>query len=245
MVASLRAIVLAALGCRMLGTSPLLSFDSPSADALPADDAFWRLYDFSFPSSEREPRSVILESLRNGVGFAIRVRDGACTVGLAIVHMLREPPVLFLVYLAISPELRSRHIGTDLFEKVWAEGAERYRELGRRPVGIVWEVDIPELAPGEQEIRQSRCRIAFFTRLGAQILSGPYFQPPVNGIASVPMLLMFRPAPGSPIPDNSGFRALIRGIYFEKYHEANRIPLPVVEDLRREIETRLNLPSRG
>ncbi|HEX3091481.1 MAG TPA: hypothetical protein VHW72_02595, partial [Candidatus Angelobacter sp.] len=60
-----------------------LAFDSPSADTLAADGALWQLYDSAFPSTEREPRSVILETLRRGDGVAVRARTGVRTIGLA------------------------------------------------------------------------------------------------------------------------------------------------------------------
>ena len=217
--------------CLMLQALPDLIFDSPSADTLADDAAFWQLYGSSFPSSEREPRNVILESLRNGVGLAVRARAGAGTVGFATSHLLRKPPVLFLVYLAVAPELRSRHMGRDLFERIWSTGTQRYLERGLRPAGMVWEVTIPEPASGRQEFEQRHRRIAFFTRLGAHVLSGTYVQPPVDGVASVPMHLMFRCSPGGSVPDDSALTSLVRAIYFEKYHEANRIPRPLLEEL--------------
>ena len=221
-------------GCQMSGISPNLTFDCPSADDLANDTAFWQLYDSSFPANEREPRSVILESIRNGVGLAVRARVDACTIGFATAHLLREPPILFLVYLTVAPELRSRHIGAALFEEAWTKGTERYSELALGLAGMVWEVEIPERASGQRELQQRRRRIAFFVRLSAQVLPEPYLQPPVDGVASVPMHLMFRPAPGGSLPDNS---ALVRAIYFEKYHEANRIPRTVLEDQLRTIES--------
>src|SRR5271169_5578932 len=156
---------------------PDLTFDSPSADALASDADFWQLYDSSFPSCEREPRNVILNSLRQGLGFTLRARVGVRTVGLASAHLLREPPVLFLVYLTVALEVRSRHVGATLFEKVWASGSERYSESGQSPKGMVWEVDIPERISREEEFQQSRRRIAFFARLGGHVLPGHYVQP--------------------------------------------------------------------
>ena len=222
---------------------PDLTFDFPAADALASDAAFWRIYDCSFPVSEREPRHVISESLSNGVGLAVRARVQNRTVGLATAHLLREPPMLFLVYLAVAAELRSRHIGAALFEKVWTKGKEQYSESRLKVAGMVWEVDIPERASSEQELQQDRRRIAFFVRLGAHVLPGPYVQPPVDGIASVPMHIMFRPIPGGSLPDNCALVAIVRAIYFEKYEQANRIPRRVLDDLLREIETGLNLSS--
>jgi len=210
---------------------PDLVFDSPSADTLAADSALWQLYDSAFPSTEREPRSVILDTLRRGDGIAVRARQGAHTVGLALAHMLRHPPALFIVYLAVVPELRSRHIGAALFEELWTAGSKSYAARGTPAEGMVWEVDVPERASSEQGLEQSRRRIAFFRRLGGAVLPGSYVQPPVDGVVSVPMHLMFRPARGKPLPDDAARSALVRALYFEKYHGANGIPKAVLQDL--------------
>jgi len=140
---------------------PDLVFDSPSADTLAADSALWQLYDSAFPSTEREPRSVILDTLRRGDGIAVRARQGAHTVGLALAHMLRHPPALFIVYLAVVPELRSRHIGAALFEELWTAGSKSYAARGTPAEGMIWEVDVPERATSEQGLEQSRRRMLF------------------------------------------------------------------------------------
>jgi GNAT superfamily N-acetyltransferase len=210
---------------------PDLVFDLPSADTLAADGAFWQLYDSAFPSTEREPRSVILDTLRRGDGVAVRARQGANTIGLALAHMLRHPPALFVVYLAVAPELRSRHIGAALFEELWTAGSRSYAARGTQAEGMVWEVDVPERATSEQGLQQGRRRIAFFTRLGGEVLPGSYIQPPVDGTVSVPMHLMFRPARGKPLPNDAARSALIRALYFEKYHGANGISEAVLQNL--------------
>jgi GNAT superfamily N-acetyltransferase len=217
-------------------TAPDLVFDSPSSATLAADGALWELYDSAFPSTEREPRSVILETLRRGDGVVIRACQNTNSIGLAVAHMLRRPPVLFVVYLAVAPELRSRHIGAALFEKLWEEGRRRYSDERLKAEGMVWEVDIPERATSEQGLQQSRRRIAFFERAGGHLLPSAYFQPPVDGVTSVPMHLMFRPAPGRSLPDVAAHSAIVRALYFEKYHAANGIPEAVLQHLLNEIE---------
>jgi GNAT superfamily N-acetyltransferase len=220
----------------MAETAPDLVFDSPSPETLAADGALWQLYDFSFPSTEREPRSVILETLRRGDGVVIRACQNSNTVGLAVAHMLRHPPVLFVVYLAVAPEFRSRCIGAALFEKLWEEGCRRYSDEGLKVEGIVWEVDIPERATSEQRLQQSRRRIAFFERLGGRLLSAAYFQPPVDGVTPVPMHLMYRPASGRSLPDVAAHSAIVRALYFEKYHAANGISEAVLQHLLNKIQ---------
>jgi GNAT superfamily N-acetyltransferase len=223
-------------GRHMPETVPDLVFDSPSAEMLAADGALWQLYDSAFPSTQREPRSVILETLRRGDGVVIRARQNNHTVGLAAAHMLRQPPVLFMVYLAVAPALRSRHIGAALFEKLWEEGRRRYSDEGLKAEGVVWEVDIPERAPSEEGFQQSRRRIIFFERLGGRLLPAAYFQPPVDGINPVPMHLMFRPAPGQSLPDVAAYSTVVRALYFEKYHAANGIPEAVLQNLLNKIQ---------
>jgi len=220
----------------MAETASDLVFDFPSTETLAADRVLWQLYDSAFPSTEREPRSVILETLRRGDGVVVRARQDSKTIGLAVAHMLRHPPVLFMVYLAVAPELRSRHIGAALFEKLWAAGRKIYSERGTEAEGMVWEVDIPERATSEQSVQQSRRRIAFFERLGGRLLPAAYFQPPVDGITPVPMHLMFRPADGRSLLDIAAHSALVQSLYFEKYHAANGIPEAVLQHLLNEIE---------
>jgi hypothetical protein len=208
-----------------------LAFDYPPADVLDLDITFWKLYESSFPASEREPRDVILKSVRAGTALAIRARTSCHTIGMATAHLIQNPPIPFLVYLAVSQELRSRKIGAALFENAWVSCLNRYETDGLKPVGIVWEVEIPERAPNDNEVHNRQRRIAFFTRLGAQVLALNYVQPPVDGITTVPMHLMFRPSSEESYLDRSLLSALVRGIYFEKYHNANGIPLRVLQKL--------------
>jgi len=226
------------LGCGrpMPETVSNLIFDFPSPETLASDHALWQLYDSAFPSTEREPRSVILETLRRGDGVVVRARQDSNTIGLAVAHMLRHPPVLFMVYLAVAPELRSRHIGAALFEKLWEEGRRRYSDERLKAEGMVCEVDIPERATSELGLQQSRRRIAFFERLGGRLLPTAYFQPPVDGINPVPMYLMFRPAPGRSLPDIAAHSAIVRALYFEKYYAANGIPEAVLQHLLNKIQ---------
>jgi hypothetical protein len=208
-----------------------LTFDSPPAEVLASDAGLWQLYDSAFPSTEREPRSVILDTQRRGDGVAVRAQHGVRTIGLALAHMLRHPPVLFVVYLAVAPEFRSRHIGAALFEELWTAGSRSYAARGTPAEGIVWEVDVPERATTGQALEQGQRRIAFFTRLGGAVLPGSYVQPPVDGTVSVPMHLMFRPARGKHLPDDAARSSLVRALYFEKYHGANGIPEAVLQNL--------------
>ncbi|MBI3977477.1 MAG: GNAT family N-acetyltransferase [Chloroflexi bacterium] len=239
--------------------TPPVVFECVTADALARDDRWWQIYDDAFPAGERDPREVILGTVRSGVGLAVRAAADGGTVGLATVHLLQAPAAVFLVYLAVAAPFRGRKIGEQLLEHAWRIGASRLAERGLAAMGLVWEVDVPALAATAVEANLRRRRIAFYHRHGGAVLPRPYAQPPLDGGAPVPMLLMYRPAPGTHPPDPavaeithcsslithhsslaSGTRlpdpamteALVRAIYFEKYGSANGVPAETLEHLR-------------
>src|SRR5579859_879723 len=100
-------------GILLRGTA---TFDCVDVMDLPSDSDWWRIYDESFPPNEREPRQVILDSLRKDVGMAFRTRLDGRTAGIATTHLLSDPPAVFLVYLAIDRTLRGRGVGGRLLE---------------------------------------------------------------------------------------------------------------------------------
>lgn len=212
---------------------PDVAFDVPRAESLAADSGFWALYDATFPSSERDPHDVVLATIRENRGFAMRARTHERTCGLATAHLLRRPPVPFLVYLAVAPELRSHGVGGRLLERVWAHARECYaaERDAIEPEGLVWEVEIPERATDARDAGVRRRRIAFFERLGGRVCPGEYTQPPIDGATLVPMHLMFRPAPGRAFPDAAAIAALKRALYFEKYEAMNHVPRATLERL--------------
>lgn len=197
-----------------------LSFDAPTAEELVSDRDFLALYEASFPPDQREPVEVIAGTLRTGRGVVIRARSASKTIGLASAHLLEAPPSVFLVYLAVRPESRGRRVGSELFERIWQTGAAQLRNRRLIPQCYVWEVEKPELAADETERALARKRIAFFRHQGGREFLPGYHQPPVNGPAPVPMLLMARAAEDQPMP---AAHDLVHGIYFEKYGAANGI----------------------
>jgi GNAT superfamily N-acetyltransferase len=199
----------------------MIAIECLSAEELCCDETWWQIYKDSFPASEREPPEVILKSLLHGVGMAFRACRQGVTSGLATTHLLRDPAAVFLVYLAVARGERSQGIGGELLRSAWEAGAERFRAQLLQPIGLTWEVDPPQCACGEGDAIERR--IAFFQRHGGQLLQRPYLQPPVDGIAAVPMKLMFRPAKGEGTPTPEVVEGLVRGIYFDKYEAINGI----------------------
>ena len=210
---------------------PDITIKAATPAELRDDAGFWQLYATSFATAEREPAEVILRSIEQGPGFVLRALADGRTVGLAAGHVLEEPAATFLVYLAVDPAWRSRHLGRALFDATDRSGAVRLIERGRVTSGITWEIDDPaaDVNPSERNVRQGRLR--FFEKLGGRMLETRYFQPPVDGHTLVPMRLMFRPAVGQDLPTGVATEKLIRAIYFEKYHAINKIPSSTLEGL--------------
>ncbi len=213
----------------------MVAFDCPGAEELSRDSALWRIYEDSLPASEREPAEVILDSLRRGVGVAFRARSDAGTVGLATTHLLRQPPAVFLVYLAIDRAHRDRGLGGALFGHASRISAQHLRQRGLEPLGMIWEVDPPS-APWASDLDARARRVAFFERCGGSLLPETYLQPPVDGVAPIPMQLMYRPAEGTELPTPEVIRDLIRSVYFEKYAAVNHIPKEILNRLLAQTE---------
>jgi len=208
---------------------PGITIQAVAPAPLRADEEFWRLYQASFAPAEREPAEVIVRSIERGPGFVLRAQAEGRTIGLATGQVLDGPAATFLVYLAVDPAWRSKHLGSALFEAADRLGASRLEDRGRKPTGIVWEIDDPAADVDATEVATRRKRLRFFENLGGTTLAVPYLQPPVDGTTEVPMLLMFRPCQERQSPDRDEISALIRAIYYEKYRAINEIPLTTID----------------
>lgn len=217
--------------------APPLICEFLSDTELNADAEWWAIYEQVFPLEERETPMAVLDMLRGDLGIVIRARCGQTTCGIATAHLLRHPPVVFLLYLASAPASRARGVGSALLEYAWNQGAERLSKHGLSALGLLWEVENPALGVDDDERRRRQQRLAFYQQRGGQILPCRYAQPPLHGTTAVPLDLMFRPAPGQPMPDRAALAALVQAVYFEKYAAVNRIPAAVLNALLQNTST--------
>lgn len=219
-------------------TDEKLAFNSLSSTELMRDDAWWEIYNEAFPLSEREPPQVILNSVQREVGLALRARVGDRTIAIATTHLLKDPPAVFLIYLATDRNLRGRGAGGDLFEYAWQSGREKLSDGGLDPIGLVLEADSPDETTDAEEKHLRERRVAFFGRHRCKLLPVEYIQPPVDGSTLVRMRLMFRPAENYPEPEFFLTKRLVRSIYIEKYNAVNGISIKTLENLLQETNLR-------
>lgn len=200
-----------------------LIFTSLAAADLVSDSSWWDIYNEAFPSTERESPKVILRSLEMDVGVAFAARSKDETIAIATTHLLKNPPAVFLVYLATTKKFRGQGCGGELLEYTWKTGYEKLSACNFKALGFVAEVDAPDESGDMEEKYVRERRIGFFARHGVELLPRSYIQPAVDGITTVPMQLIFRPAEGYGPPDSVLADTLVRAIYFEKYQGVNGI----------------------
>jgi len=211
-----------------------IAYESETAQELARDTEWWEIYHDSFPAGERESREVILLGVHHGVSLAIRAKSGDKTVGLANIHLLQEPASVFLSYIAVIPSMREHHIGAALFEHAWQIGRDALLRKTKSPIGYVWEVEDPALAANAEQKTQRDKRLHFYKKLGGVILTERYMLPPFSETAvATPMLLMFRPETGMPLPAGKEITALIDTIYYEKYAAVNGVATQLLDTLER------------
>ncbi len=130
----------------------------------------------AFSAEELEP----LESLRGYLesnpveAFGLYAADSSGPIGCCIYYPYPEANSLLLGYMAVVSNERSGGVGTRLFEASRDEwfGSNQY-EL------VLAELDDPRVYPVVNGISPQR-RIEFYSKLGAELICGPYFQPCVR-----------------------------------------------------------------
>lgn len=110
-----------------------------------------RLYLSAFTENERFPFSLLLlYSAKNGVRFHA-CEEGGKFCGLT--YTLETDKVLYLLYLAVSPDVRSKGLGSAILSEI-------KKEAGNREIILNVEPPDPSAANAAQRTR----RIAFYER---------------------------------------------------------------------------------
>ncbi len=157
---------------------------------LPRARQLQAIYDASFPPSERVPFDALANSIAAGREKLLIAEAGNRVLGLAVYRFISGMRMAYLEYIAVDPTIRSQGTGTLLMD---AGKADVLREPAID--GIIFEVEAPEAADGEEKTTRER-RIAFYMRRGAVRVNdrGAYRIPDfTHPGTTLPMWLMWIP----------------------------------------------------
>ena len=124
------------------------------APSFPADEL---VGEEDFVAACRRPTSLVVLALEDGAPVGVSVVDAAAT----------DAPVALLSYLATHPTRRAGGVGSQLMQRLPADG----------PVLLV-EIEDPR-AHADRGFGDPWRRIEFYRRHGVRALDVPFFQPPV------------------------------------------------------------------
>jgi GNAT superfamily N-acetyltransferase len=153
-------------------------------------NSFIRIYEESFPRSERDDTEALLASIEAGSRFCMVAHRNHELIGLAVLLALAELDIQFLEYFAVDSRLRSLGIGAQFLGHLGTE----LQSAPSPALGIVFEVDQPEHADGEERRLRQR-RIEFYKRNGAVLVecAPAYRAPNLEHKGTLPSSLMWLP----------------------------------------------------
>jgi len=170
------------------------------------------IYEQSFPVEERDPFENMLQAIlrREQAGpeecenchFQVAV-EGDQAAGAAFFNYYPKTRMGFIAYLAVHPTRRNGGLGAQLYHHLVECVAEEARTSGSGPaVGVVFEVEPPELGVDADEQALRRRRIGFYQRNGAVVVSDlALIAPPLgHGLPEMPYEIMFHPLEGASLP---------------------------------------------
>lgn len=140
-----------------------------------------------FPAAERKSLAHIRQLMLKGHYRLLLAHDSErhADVGYAFIFEPAAPRLLWLDYMAIYPRCQGAGYGSALFTEI--------ARMGEDGLGVLLEVERAD--SGESRLRRDQeRRIAFYRRLGAEVLGVDYQLPTVDG--SMPLDLYFKPSPG-------------------------------------------------
>jgi len=149
-----------------------------------------RLLDVTFPEWERESIPEFLGDLKAGRGHTLWVLSDNSGQFLGFARGMVFPSLRrgWVVHVALLSECRGSGLGEQMLKLVWEEMQASCAGLE----GVYLEVERLEDATTESERTARHKRLAFFERLGAQLISPGYIQPPSQqGQPPVPLNLLF------------------------------------------------------
>ncbi|MBK9928118.1 MAG: GNAT family N-acetyltransferase [Anaerolineales bacterium] len=157
-----------------------------------------QIYERSFPEIERDPVENIATSLRNEnpdkevTHLRVLIEDDV-VAGFTYFSSYKEYYLGFLKFIAVREDIRGKGVGPillqDAIQQVRADGVWA---TGWSYLGLVLEVERPEMAENDQDRQIRERRIQFYKRNGAVLIKDlDYIAPPLaDDKPSIPFHLM-------------------------------------------------------
>jgi ribosomal protein S18 acetylase RimI-like enzyme len=154
--------------------------------------AWLDLYERSFPPEEKVPQTEHVSLLeRRAAGEEVRamllaaVDEKNQLAGMARYELYGRAD--YLPYLAVAEDRRGSGIGSAFYTWIFRSLTAR---RGTEALGLLFEVEIPELGHDLETRINAERRIRFYQRLGAKLLRGIRYEQVIAGHPPVPMHLM-------------------------------------------------------
>jgi len=177
-------------------------------------EAASRIYEESFPLSERQPLHAVKKWIA-AARYQLIVGEEEAIVLMAFLWRLQGTDFTLLDYLAVRKEWRGRGLGAQFLTQVLAQ----MNECGEH---LLLELEDPE--EGDRAARERR--IAFYRGLGARELQGVrYFLPPLGTLEATRMRLYVLPGLDAGALDGDLVRSLIAQLYRELHERDGADPL--------------------
>jgi len=163
------------------------------------------VYNSNFPDSERIPRDHLIKLINDHTYRVLLARHRSFQeiIGFALIADFKEPIFSHLDYMAIDPKYQRSGYGTILFQTI----AEN---LPNNSIGLLLEVEDPDLATSAADKKKMEDRIRFYRQLGCRSLTVKYLFP---NHPPLPMILMFKPSQNVRLLPQNDLAAMITEVY--------------------------------
>ncbi|MDD2587214.1 MAG: GNAT family N-acetyltransferase [Syntrophomonadaceae bacterium] len=173
-----------------------------------------KLYNDLFPEEERLSPQQIEEMITGGVYTLCVARHIELDkiIGFALVVFSEDPAFLFIDNIAIDSSLQGKGYGSMLFT-----GLEKMQE--EKSQGIFLEIELPAQALDEEDRIAREKRVGFYERLGCQAMQNIPYLFPIKDQEPLPLLLMFKPAPGVNKLPAEIVKQMVKCVYNEVHYD--------------------------
>lgn len=178
----------------------------------------YAIYEAAIPRAEQKTRKQMLAGLRHpGFHFWAFEYEGVIA-GISVLYACETDNALLLEYLAVSPKLQGRGLGSELFRASFEASRRDARTV------LLIEVDSEKEDVSEQEKRIRLSRKQFYRRLGCLEVDGFDYILPLENYGPAPrMSLLVFGAEGNAI-ETARLHQAVQDIYVNVYRCAPSDP---------------------